>query len=168
MPESTVRPRTERGNVPYQRWADAGLLTVTPGDVTDYAFIEADVRTALDRFNVKGIGFDPWNARDMANRLIEAGAPMVEFRQGIPSFNGPMKELERAIKAGTLDHGGDPVLSWMASNVVARTDVNENIAPDRKNSQEKIDGFVAMVMGVGLMLTEAEEPSVYESADFFI
>ena len=68
-----------------------------------------------------------------------------------------MKEIERAIKAGTLDHGGDPVLSWMTSNVVARSDVNENIAPDRKNSQEKIDGFVAMVMAIGLMLVAEEE-----------
>lgn len=154
LPEETVNPRTEKANVPYLTWQRAGLLTVTPGDVTDYAFIEADVESALGRFDIRAIGFDPWNARDMANRLIAKRAPMIEFIQGPRSFNAPMKEFERHVIAGTLDHGGDPILTWMASNIVAREDVNKNIAPDKKNSEEKIDGIVAAVEGVGVMLTD--------------
>lgn len=162
LPEETVNPRTERANVPYLTWQKAGLLTVTPGDVTDYEFIEADVASALDRFDIRAIGFDPWNARDMANRLIAKGAPMIEFRQGPASFNAPMKEFERHVIAGTLDHGGDPILTWMASNIVARKDVNDNMAPDKQKSEEKIDGIVAAVEGVGVMLTAepAKTPTV--------
>lgn len=154
LPEETVRPRSEKGNVPYQVWADQGLLTLTPGNVADYEFIEADVESALGRFDVRAIGFDPWNARDMANRLIAKGAPMIEFRQGPQSFNAPMKEFERHVNGGTMDHGGDPILTWMASNIVARKDVNDNMAPDKKNSEEKIDGIVAACEAVGVMLTD--------------
>ena len=75
-----------------------------------------------------------------------------------------MKELDRVYTSKMLDHGGDPILTWHASNVVARKDVNENTAPDRKNSQEKIDGYVAALMAVGLMLrNEGDGPSVYET-----
>lgn len=163
LPEDAVWPRTERGNVPYQTWADQGLLTLTPGNVTDYEFIERDIMDSLDRFNVQAIGYDPWNATDLVNRLVDQGAPMVLVRQGARSYHPAMQEIERRNVAGTIDHGNNPVLSWMASNVVARRDANESLAPDRKNSQEKIDGFVAMAMGVVMMLhDEGEQPSVYE------
>jgi phage terminase large subunit-like protein len=51
----------------------------------------------------------------------------------------------------------------MASNVVARRDANNNVAPDRKNSQDKIDGFVALAMAVGVMLSEEVTASAYEA-----
>jgi phage terminase large subunit-like protein len=157
LPEETVRPRTEKGNVPYQTWAAKGLITLTPGEVTDYAFIEKDIRWALGKFKIIGIGFDPWQARDMANRLMEGGAPMVEFRQGIPSFASAMTEMERIVKGKTLDHGDDPILAWNASNMVARKDVNNNAAPDKSKSHEKIDGIVAFLMALGLQLA-AQQP----------
>ncbi len=149
LPEDTVTPRTKKANLPYQKWVDSGQLIATPGAVTDYEWIKKDIKEALDRFNVKEIGFDPWNATQTVNDLMSEGAEMVEMRQGTKTFNPPMQELERQIKSGTLHHAGDPVLSWMASNVVARKDVNNNMAPDKKNSQEKIDGIVALLMGLG-------------------
>lgn len=162
LPEDAVAPRTERGNVPYQRWAKEGRLVTTPGDVIDYAYIERDVRKLLDELNVIEIAYDPWNASDVVNRLLEDGAPMVEFRQGIQSYNAPMRELERRYVGGTLDHAGDPVLTWNASNIVARRDVNDNIAPDKKHSQEKIDGMAALLMGLGRAMVSDGGRSVYE------
>lgn len=163
LPEETVQPRSERGNVPYQVWAKAGLLTLTPGAVIDYEFIERDILWAMKNFKVEAIGYDPWNATQIATRMIEQGVPMVEFRQGIPSFNAPMKESDRLYTSGMLDHGGDPIFNWNASNIVARRDVNDNIAPDRKNSQEKIDGYVAYLMGLGLLISNEGGRSVYET-----
>jgi len=163
LPEGAIAPRSEKASVPYATWRDRGLVRVTEGNVVDYAVIQADIEAALDRFNVRGIAFDPWNASDLVNRLTEKGAPMVEFRQGVRSFNAPMKELDRLYIAGELDHGGDVVLAWNASNVVARADDNGNIKPDRRNSQEKIDGYVALLMALGLAIGSEDGESVYES-----
>jgi phage terminase large subunit-like protein len=162
LPEDVVMPRTERGNVPYQRWAADGLLVTTLGNVTDYAYVEKDVRESMQRFRIKEIAYDPWNATQVVNNLTADGAPMVEFIQGPKSFNSPMKDLERRIAANTLDHGGDPVLAWMASNLVARKDVNSNLAPDKRNSQEKIDGMVATLMALGraISTTTTTEPKL--------
>lgn len=156
-PEETVLPRTERGNVPYRAWAEAGKIVITPGAVTDYDWIKKDIEQALKDFQIQGIAYDPWGAQQIVNDLAKEGAPMVAFRQGIPSYTGPMKELDRLYLKRELEHGGDEVLAWNASNVVARRDVNTNIAPDKSKSQEKIDGYCALVMALGLMLGEENE-----------
>lgn len=168
VPHGAIEPRTERGNVPYRRWLKSGHLIVTPGDVTDYAFIERDIRLTFDRFDLRELAFDPWNAYDLVNRLREDELPLVEYRQGIPSFAAPMKELGLRITAGRLRTAGDPVLRWMASNLIARSDVNENLAPDRKNSSEKIDGMVALLMGLGRSIVQDDDRGTDVNGDYSV
>ena len=153
VPESAVAHRTERGTVPYAAWVEMGLITQTPGDVTDYAFIEAEVLSVCDRFNVQQIGYDKWNATDLVNRLVAADVPMIEFVQGPRSYHPAMQALERYYVGGNVAHGGDPVLTWCASNIVTRRDANMNMAPDKKKSADKIDDMVALLMATGLATT---------------
>lgn len=157
LPEAAVEPRTKKGNVPYMRWRDAGYLTVTPGNVTDYNWMRRDIDRYLESLDIRGFGFDPWNSSQIVSDLMEDGAPMVQVRQGFQSLNQPMARLEKAVQGHRLHHGGDPVLAWMASNVVARRDANNNMAPDKKHSMEKIDGIVALLNA--LHLENAELPS---------
>ena len=165
VPTEAVRQRTERGTVPYAAWVEAGLLTQTDGDVTDYAVIEAEIVALCERFAPVEIAFDRWNAQDLCNRLIERDLPMVEFVQGPKSYHPMMQELERAYIGGKLAHGGDPVLQWCAANVVPRYDANMNAAPDKKRSAEKIDDFTALCMSLrGLVGTPAEATSFWETA----
>ena len=63
-----------------------------------------------------------------------------------------------------IQHGGNPVLRWMASNVVASMDAAGNYKPDKDKSGEKIDGIVALIMAIGRWLSqEKAPPSVYET-----
>lgn len=164
VPESAVAYRTERGTVPYQAWVASGALKVTPGNVVDYAIIEADVLADCERFSVQNIGYDRWNATDLVNRLVAAEVPLVEFIQGPRSYHPAMQALELAYISGKLRHGGDPVLNWCASNVVARRDQNLNMAPDKKRSADKIDDMCALLMAVGVSLSgegEEKEPQFF-------
>lgn len=168
VPEAQVLARSKQGDVPYKAWQDAGVLTVTPGDVTDYAYIEKDVEAGLDEYQVEGIAYDPWNAYDLVNRLIEKEAPMIEFRQGAISYNLPMKFWERKLKQHRLAHQANAILTWMASNAVARRDVNRNLALDRKNAKGKIDGIAAGVMATGLGLKKTEPDETYDQRIFAV
>lgn len=150
VPAAAVAQRTERGTVPYAGWVASGLMEQTDGEVTDYAAIEQAVLEVVERFNVQSIAFDRWNATEMVSRLVAAEVPLVEFIQGTKSYHPAMQELERAYIGGRLVHDGDPVLTWCASNLVARTDQNLNMAPDKKRSAEKIDDMTALLMAVGL------------------
>jgi phage terminase large subunit-like protein len=149
---------TEDGrNSQYSGWAADGRLTVTPGNVTDYAYIESDLEEIARRFNVRAIGYDPWQAVYLANRLNEKGLPMVEVRQTVQNMSEPMKYLQAMVYSGKLRHDGDPVLSWMVSNVVAHLDAKENIYPRKQSPENKIDGVVALVMALGRHINERND-----------
>jgi len=147
IPEDNVEERSRRDRVPYDSWVRDGLLEATPGNVIDYDWILSTIRQHSERYQIEEIAFDPWNATSVSNKLIEDGANVVEFRQGYVSMNPAMKALEVAIRRRTINHGGDPVLAWMADNLVAAQDPAGNIKPDRNKSREKIDGMVALIMG---------------------
>lgn len=157
-PEEAAAQRTERGTVPYAGWVQGGFLKLMPGAVLDYDKIRLEIIEALQRFRPQVVAYDPWNFRNTAATLDNLGYPMVEFRQGFKSFSPAIKETERLYLKGLLQHGGDPVLNWCASNVVPRYDENLNIAPDRKRSADKIDDAVALFMAVGVM--SGVEPNI--------
>ncbi len=162
VPSLAAAQRTERGTVPYASWIAAGMIQQTDGEVTDYAVVERDIVEMFERFRPAAIAYDPWNAVDLVQRLVERELPMIEFVQGPKSYHPAMQELERAYIAGRFAHGGDPVLAWCASNVVPRYDANLNSAPDKKRSADKIDDMTALLMAIGVSLASNEVPSVYE------
>lgn len=138
-------------------WVREGWLTVTPGDVTDYDFIEKQVLKDLGTYDVAGIGYDRWNSSQLVLNLLEEDAPMVKVGQGVASLSAPTKEMDRLIRAGThekplLRHGGNPVLRWMAGNFRVYTDPAGNIKPDKAKSMDKIDGITALVTGLSLAM----------------
>ncbi len=128
--------------MPYLTWAKQELITLTPGNVIDYDYIRKTVNDVVADYQVQQIGYDPWNATRIAQELQDHdGLPMIEFRQGYISMNEPSKEFERLIMAEQMRHGGHPILRWMASNAVAKTDPSGNIKPDKQKSTQKIDGW---------------------------
>jgi phage terminase large subunit-like protein len=66
---------------------------------------------------------------------------------------------------GKITHGGNPVLRWMAGNVVAEIDAAENIKPSKKKATEKIDGIVALIMGLDRCIRHEMQGSVYDAPD---
>jgi phage terminase large subunit-like protein len=161
VPEETLRKRVEKALLPYDKWHTDGLLQSTPGNVADYNFIRAQIQADMAAFDVREIAFDRWNASSLVNDLQdEDQAPMVQFGQGFASMSAPMKELERLYLSGAIAHGGNPLLRWMASNLVATKDPAGNLKPDRARSTEKIDGMVASIMALGraMQIPEEEEP----------
>lgn len=157
VPAEAVAQRTERKSVPYAGWVKSGFIEQTAGDVIDYDVIEREIEEDYARFQPRAIAFDPWNSTQLANSLIGKGLPVQMFIQGPKSYNPAMKACEIAYTSGNLRHGGNPVLTWNAANVVPRTDSNMNVAPDKKRSAEKIDGIVALFMCFGLCDVDQEE-----------
>lgn len=156
-PQAAISQRTERGTVPYASWVAQGLIQQTEGDVVDYSVIEAKIKEVKENFNLQNIAYDRWNAIDLVNRLVDAKIPMIEFVQGPKSYHPAMQGLERCYISNQLRHGGDPVLGWCASNIVARRDVNLNMAPDKRKSADKIDDITALLMSFGIsMVPEAK------------
>lgn len=152
VPQTTVKIRAQRNLVPYAGWVRAGYLIETPGEVTDYDEIFNKVLWVKDNFNLVSVGYDPWNATQLTSKLSGEGIEMVQFIQGPKSYHPAMKNFEETYISGKFQHGGDPVLTWCASNLVPRTDANMNMAPDKKRSAEKIDDMTALLMANGILI----------------
>lgn len=158
VPESAVKRRTRTNLVPYKGWTAAGHLTQAGDEVTDYKAVRAGVLEAKRMFpQLQEIGYDTWNAKEVATDLAAAGIPMKEIIQGPKSYHPAMQALEVAYCGGHFHHGDDPVLNWCASNIVARKDQNLNTAPDKKKSNDKIDDMSALLMAFATALDPAEE-----------
>lgn len=160
VPEDTV-PLRDSPRAPYRRWISQGALRTTPGNVTDYDFIEHTTMEGAERFECVGLAIDRWNATQVMVHLGEAGLPVMKFGQGYASMGAPSKELERLFMSGQLEHGNHPVLEWMFRNAIYRKDPAGNIKPDKERAAEKIDGVVGTVMGLGLAMEDTNEVSVY-------
>lgn len=165
LPEDNVERAEKRDRLPYRRWAEEGALRLTPGNVIDYAFIEQDLRDDADRYEIRDVGYDPWNATQFAVRMQTEGMTMVEFRQGYQSMSEPSKELERLVIAGKLRHGGHPLLAEMAKAVSIINDPAGNIKPDKSKAMLRIDGIVAAIIALGRSMDpgEADGPSFWET-----
>lgn len=162
VPEDSVYERVHTDRVPYDVWIRQGYITATPGNVIDYAWIFDQIDEDAQTYDLQEIAFDRWGATKIVQAIEELGMTCVQFGQGFASMNAPMKELEKLILSEKLAHGGNPVLTWMANNLVARLDPAGNIKPDKEKSIEKIDGTVALIMALDRALRHQKSGSVYE------
>lgn len=149
MPADTLEERADRDRMPYRRWVDEGWIEVTPGNVIDHAEIKAAVLADTKRFDLQDIAFDPWNATQLSGELMSEGVNMVEFIQGLRSYTAPTKEMRALVAGHRLDHGNNPVLTVMASNLKVQTDKNLNEMPHKQHSIGRIDGMCALIMAIG-------------------
>lgn len=165
LPEAALN---DGRNASYSGWEVMGRLVSTQGDVTDFGLIEAEVLEDASRFKVREIAYDPWQSADIAQRLQANGANMVEYRATVQNFSAPMKELAALVLQRRLHHDGCPALAWMVSNTVCHLDAKDNIYPRKERPENKIDGVVAAIMGLGRWMADERPVAVYENRDLLV
>lgn len=170
VPEEDILRRGKRDRVPYATWRDQGFLTATPGNATDFAFVEAEIVALAARFDLRELAYDRTFAGEIVQHLQDEGLNLVQFGQGFLSMAAPTAELERLSVSRKLWHGGHPVLRWNASNVAVRHDPAGNIKPDKERSSERIDGIVAIcnALGRGLLRDVNAGRSVYDNRGILV
>jgi phage terminase large subunit-like protein len=154
VPEDGARTRERRDRAPYTQWIREGHMEATAGEVIDYDVIRRRINELGDRYRIRQIAIDRWNATQLATQLEGDGFEVVPFGQGYASMNAPTKKFDELLLSKRLAHGGHPVLRWMAGNVSLETDAADNWKPSKKKSTERIDGIVAAIMAVGLAMLD--------------
>jgi phage terminase large subunit-like protein len=167
IPAEGVKKRVDRDRVPYAQWIKDGFIMTTPGKVIDYEFIRRKINELAEQYHIKEVAIDRWNATQLSTQLEGDGFEMVGFGQGFASMASPTKELERRILEGTLNHGANPVMRWMASNITTEQDAAGNLKPSKKKSTERIDGIVATIMALGRVMLH-DDLSVSTGEVFFV
>jgi phage terminase large subunit-like protein len=143
----------ESGNAHLSGWARQGYVQVTDGDITDFDVVADDLRQLCRHFDVQEIAFDPALSMYFAGKLIEEGLPLVEITQRAMFFTPPLIQVENLVLEKKLAHDGNPVMTWMVSNLVVKVSkFNELRSPTKERPENKIDGPIAMLMALGRAL----------------
>jgi len=167
-PEDRAEIRERQDRVPYQSWARQGFMTLTPGNTVDYEFIRETVSQMASRFRFRVVGYDPWNATQLALQLQSDGMQMVEVRQGYRTLSEPTKRFEALVLGHRLRHPGNPVLDWCISNVHCDMDPAGNVKPSKARSTERIDPVVATVTALAVAMGDQSGVSVYSERGLLV
>lgn len=135
----------------YREFTTKGELTETPGNVTDYAFIEDELLSIAKQHKVKGFIFDTWQANYLITRMQDKRLPVIEMPMTVKNLSDAMKETEAQVLDGNLWHDGNTCMTWQVGNVTAKMDARENIYPRKANENDKnchIDGPVSLIMAM--------------------
>jgi phage terminase large subunit-like protein len=162
LPGDSIKERVDRDNVPYDKWVRDGHIIKTDGNVIDRDAIRNRIKELAAIYDIREVCYDPWQAGELSQKLQdEDGLTVTPIRQGAQSLSAPMKRLMELVLSGQLAHGGQPVLRWNASNLVATTDSNGNIKPDKAESTERIDGMSATITALSRGIVVSIAPSTW-------
>jgi phage terminase large subunit-like protein len=153
-------------NEMYRKFVAGGSIIATPGSMTDFAYIEEEIKSICSREAVQDVCVDDWQANYLITRLADQGLPVCEFNQTVRNMSEPMKELDAMIRSRRITHNADPILSWAISNVTAKEDKKENVFPNKEDNRSKIDPVVAALFAIGRAMTRPEEAVLAHGISF--
>ena len=169
VPEDSVRTRSSKDRVPYDLWVQQGFMTPTPGAVTDYDKVRLDISgwggdpdepvdNLTAAFGIEELAIDnKFQGQQLATQLLNDGLDVKAYGQGYTAMACPAKTLLEWIIAGHIDHGNNPVLTWMAANAATETHTDGYIKFSKAKSTERIDGIVSATMCVGLAMMRPDQ-----------
>lgn len=159
----------QQARVPYQQWSESGLITLTDGDAVDFDRVYQDVIELFGLFRVQRLYFDPlFQAEWLTAKIAETtGVERVDFPQRMEHFAAPMAAAARLIVTHKLRHNGHAVLTWQLGHCQAKSDLNNNRRPVKRQRDDykTVDGVTAMVMSLRDAIRGGEAGEYYESHD---
>lgn len=160
VPEDTVYssdPELRRTAERYQSFVNQGVLTPTDGAEVDYRVIFENIVKLRETVKIEICPIDPYGATSLSHMLDDEGLCPVTITQNFTNMSDPMREIEAALAAGRFHHDGNPILTWNMQNVVGKyyAGSDDVVRPTKEGFENKIDGAVGLMMGVGrAMLNE--------------
>ena len=159
LPEAALQEK--RFKELYGEWRRRGLITITPGNVTDYDYILNDILDIKDIVYIQKIAYDSWNATQFTINAEEKGLPMEPFSQALGNFNRPTKEMERLLLSGKAVIDNNVINRHCFRNIVMARDRNGNVKPSKQFEEKKIDGVIAMIEALGGYLSSPRYGELY-------
>ena len=149
LPSELLEQRVIEDKIPYDKWRDRGLLTLSQGNKVNYSDVTDWFLRMLNDYHIHPlyIGYDPWNSSYWVDEMKSRGFSMMEVRQGVKSMSQPMKELGADLMAKKINYNNNPILKWNLTNVSVKRDENDNIRPVKgQNQRQRIDGAVSLTI----------------------
>ena len=160
LPAELLEQRVREDKIPYDKWAQRGLLTLCEGNKINYSNITAWFKKMYEQYQIipLWIGYDPWNAQYWIQEMKDLNFNMIEVRQGFKTLSQPMKELAADLMAKRINYNNNPILKWCLTNVNVKRDDNDNIKPIKgKNQRQRIDGAVSLLIAYTVLFNNLQD-----------
>lgn len=132
----------------YDEFLDEGSLIVMPGTILDMMEVYEDLDDHLCKtgYDVRCLGFDPYNAREFVERWQTDNGPfgIEKVIQGAKTESVPLGELKDLSGEGMLLFD-EELMGWTMRNAIALEDTNGNRKLYKKRYEDKIDNVAAMM-----------------------
>lgn len=142
-----IRP----SGIDLTEWIDKNYIEPHINRVINYDRIFERIEWWCKNFEVINIGYDPWVAIQLVEKIkSEIFVDMTSCRQNTSFFNFPMRLTERLIYSEAISMSKNPVLRWNFRNAVVYYDGNNNTKLLKNKSLDSIDGAVAFLMALAM------------------
>lgn len=177
MPGEGLRERARQDKVPFDLWAQDGLIDTESRKTVNYELVADKLIELMSDYDVRGIGFDRWRIKDLQailrtrgfEDLMDDKEMFFPIGQGYKDANPCIEALERAVLNEKIAHANNPILTWNAANAVTETDPAGGRKFNKAKSYGRIDGIVALAMALRVPELQAQEeddgPSAFASDD---
>ena len=132
----------------YDQFIKEGSLIVMPGTVLDMMEVYEDLDNHIsDRgYDVRCIGYDPYNARDFIERWEKENGPfgIVKVIQGVKTESVPLGELKKLSEERMLLFD-EELMAFAMGNCITLEDTNGNRKLFKRRYEAKIDAVAAMM-----------------------
>lgn len=154
LPEDLIETRTKEDKIPYDKWVERGLITLSQGNKINYSDVTNWFLQMYEKHDINTlyVGYDPWNAKYWIDEMRDKGFNMIEVRQGAKTLSQPMKELAADFGRKLVVYNNNPVLKWCLTNMCVKYDENDNIRPlKNKNRRLRDDGGISLLIAYTIL-----------------
>jgi phage terminase large subunit-like protein len=175
IPSDKAEEYERKYNIPFSQWEKQGWINICSGNTINFAEVEARILHINQTHSIKILGYDEWNSRDLASRLVEKHAiDCIIEPQGYRLSNA-LKKIKELIMSAKVLHDGNPVVTWCLDNVLVKENDEGNIKIVKPRStgaseryEKKIDPWISLAMAVNEWMIDVPRKSVYSDDDYEI
>ena len=146
--ELTLKQLPAAMRVKYDQFMKEGSLIVMPGTILDMMQVYEDLDSYISEceYDVRCLGFDPFNAREFVERWERENGPfgIEKVIQGAKTESVPLGELKKLAEERLLLFD-EELMTFAMGNCITIEDTNGNRKLLKKRYDQKIDAVAAMM-----------------------
>lgn len=146
--ELTLKQLPAAMRVKYDQFMKEGSLIVMPGTILDMMQVYEDLDNHISEcgYDVRCLGFDPFNAREFIERWERENGPfgIEKVIQGARTESVPLGELKKLAEERLLLFD-EELMTFAMGNCITIEDTNGNRKLLKKRYDQKIDAVAAMM-----------------------
>lgn len=171
IPADSVVEKSKLEKIDYDIMIENGYAFKCGDRIISHRFVEDFVLGLEDEYgvNVKGIGYDKYNAVSSANRWYEEGYEVIEIKQHSSTLHPATKLLKESILKKEFAYETNRLFEMNFANAREVKDNNLNTYVNKKKSTGKVDMVAATINTIVLWKIEIDEgASVYDDREMII